>query len=90
MAYHLNALAQDPRNAMAGYLWGQYIAASTYGGAYEPIVAGIRLAGLRGDDRAIEFEREFRNTHPDLDESLIDKSFESGKRYLESAAIPRN
>lgn len=89
MAYHLNALAQDPRNAMAGYLWGQYIAASTYGGAYEPIVAGIRLAGLRGDDRAIEFEREFRNTHPGLDEGDIEMYFESGKRQMESAAKPR-
>lgn len=89
MAYHLSALMQDPTNAMAGYLWGLYSSASTYGGPAEPIVAGIRLAGLRGDDRAVEFEREFRAAHPNLDETDIEMYFESGKHRLEIAAQPR-
>ena len=89
-AYHLGALMQDPTNAMAGYLWGLHKSAATYGGPLEPVVAGIRLAGLRGDDRAIEIEREFREAHPNLDEPDIEMYFESGKRQMESAAVPRS
>lgn len=89
MGYHLTALMQDPSNAMAGYLWGLTQAASIYGGGDEPIVAGIRLAGLRGDERAAEFEREFRTRHPNLDESQIDTYFRSGQREMEIAITPR-
>lgn len=89
MTFHLSTLKQDPNNAMAGYLWGLTQAASIYGGPYEPIVAGIRLAGLRGDDRAVEFEREFRATHQNLDESRIEMYFDSGRRRMEMAARPR-
>ncbi len=89
MAFHLGTLTQDPNNAMAGYLWGITQAASIYGGPYEPIVAGIRLAGLRGDHRAIEFEREFRAAHPNLDEADVEMYFDSGRRRMEMAAIPR-
>lgn len=87
--YYLGALMQDPHNAMAGYLWGLQTASSTYGGPLEPIVAGIRLAGLRGDYRAEDMEHAFRATHPDLNESEIQMYFESGRRQLESAARPR-
>lgn len=89
MAFHLSALMQDPNNAMAGYLHGMTEAASIYRGPYEPIVAGIRLAGLRGDHRAIEFERDFRAAHPNLDEADIEMYFDSGRRRMEMAAIPR-
>ena len=90
MALHLSALEQDPTNAMAGYLLGLTKSASIYGGPLEPIVAGIRLAGIRGDDRAVEIEREFRAAHPALDEAHIEMYFESGKRRLEIAEQPRS
>lgn len=90
MSVTLNSLMQDPANAMAGYLWGIAYSASIFGAPDEPIVAGIRLAGLRGDDRAAEFERQFRSTHPNLDEAKIDMYFESGRRAMEMAAVPRN
>lgn len=90
MALYLSSLEQDPRNAMAGYLWGLSKAASIYGGRNEPIVAGIRLAGLRGDNRAIEFERNFRMNHHDLNEAYIDMYFESGRHEMEIAERPRN
>ena len=88
--YYLSALMQDSHNAMAGYLWGLHTASSTYGGPLEPIVAGIRLAGLRGDYRAVDIERGFRAVHPTLNEADIEMYFESGRRQMESAAIPRN
>jgi hypothetical protein len=90
MAFHLSTLEQDPSNAMAGYLWGLSKAASTYGGPHEPIVAGIRLAGLRGDDRAVEFEREFRVTHPNLNEADVEMYFESGSRRMDWVIKPHN
>lgn len=91
MAMYVSSLEQEPTNAMSGYLWGLYTAATIYRGTSdEPIVAGIRLAGLRGDDRAAEFERQFRSTRPDLDEAKIDMYFESGRRAMEMAAVPRN
>lgn len=90
MSVTLNSLMQDPANAMAGYLWGLAYSASILGAPDEPIVAGIRLAGLRGDDRAAGFERQFRSTHPNLDEEKIDMYFESGRRAMEMAAVPRN
>ncbi|MCL6618403.1 hypothetical protein [Thermomonas hydrothermalis] len=90
MSVTLSALMQDPTNAMAGYLWGLAHSASIFGAPDEPIVAGIRLAGVRGDVRAAEFERQFRSTHPNLDEAKIKMYFDSGRRAMEMAAQPRN
>lgn len=89
MSVTLSALMQNPTNAMAGYLWGLAHSASILGGPDEPIVAGIRLAGLRGDSRAVEFERKFRESHPNLNEAYVEMYFESGRREMEMAAIPR-
>lgn len=80
----LSTLAQDPNNAFVGYLWGMYMSAANYGAPYEPIVAGIRLASLRGDPRAFEYERQFLADHPGLDLNKVDLYFKSGRRELNS------
>ncbi|MFT4177881.1 MAG: hypothetical protein QM612_00220 [Thermomonas sp.] len=82
ISMELAPLLQDTNNAFAAYLWGMYMSAASYEGAYEPIVAGIRLAGLRGDPRASEIEQQFLTQHPGLDASLIENHFERGRREL--------
>lgn len=79
----LSYLERTPSNAMAGYLYGQAKSASIGGAPLEPIVAGIRLAGLRGDPRASEFERQFMDRHPGLDPDRIDMYYEYGRRAME-------
>ena len=80
-------LLRDPNNAMAGYLWGQQLSAATYGAPHEPIVAGIRLAALRGDFRASEFERQYMAKYPNLDSGKIQMYFASGRLEMEGAEL---
>lgn len=85
---HISPLIRDPNNAMASYLYGQQISASTYGSPLEPIVAGIRLAGDRGDPRAPEFERQFMAEHPGLDQDRIDMYYEYGRQRFNPPPKP--
>lgn len=80
MHEHMSALTREGSNAMAGYAYGQMISASTSGAPLEPIAAGIRLAGLRGDPRAPEFERLFMAQNPGLDTDQIEMYYEYGRQ----------
>lgn len=88
MHEQMSALTRETSNAMAGYLYGQMISASTNGTPLEPIVAGIRLAGDRGDPRAPEFERQFMAEHPGLDADRIDMYYEYGRQRFNPSATP--
>lgn len=80
MHRQISQLVRTETNAMAGYLYGQMISASTGGAPREAILAGIRLSGDRGDPRAAEFERQFRSQHPELDQDRIDMYYEYGRQ----------
>lgn len=80
MHRQISQIVRTETNAMAGYLYGQMISASTGGVPPEAILAGIRLSGDRGDPRAAEFERQFRSQHPELDQDRIDMYYEYGRQ----------